>query len=54
VCWSLTAAAARLQAYLASLEYPGYPVRKETILELQREQGPELNLWVLVQIPGWA
>jgi hypothetical protein len=46
VCWSLTAAAARLQAYLASLEYPGYPVRKETILEL--------NLWVLVQIPGWA
>jgi hypothetical protein len=51
VCWSLTAAAARLQAYLASLEYPGYPVRKETILELQR---PELNLWVLVQIPGWA
>jgi hypothetical protein len=30
-------------------------VRKETILELQREeQRPELNLWVLVQIPGWA
>jgi hypothetical protein len=46
-------AAARLQecqgkTTAASLEFP------VMILELQREQRPELNLSGMVPIPGWA